>query len=105
MGKLAAIAGKREYLASIMRKASESVARLEGCLLYVVFEDLNDKDFLWITEIWTSKNAHDMSLQDDSVKSTIAEAMPYIDASKLSRVELLPLFGIGLPSIDGSWPR
>jgi len=95
---------KREYLASIMRKASESVARLEGCLLHVVFEDLNDKDSLWVTEIWTSKNAHDMSLQDDSVKSTIAEAMPYIDTSKLSRVELLPLFGIGLPSFDGSWP-
>jgi quinol monooxygenase YgiN len=51
LGKLAAIAGKREYLASIMRKASESVARLEGCLLYVVFEDLNEKDSLWITEI------------------------------------------------------
>lgn len=104
LGKLAAFAGKREYLASIMRKASERVARLEGCLLYVVFEDLNEKDSLWITEIWTSKNAHDMSLQDDAVKSTIAEAVLYIDTSKLSRVELLPLFGIGLPSIDRSWP-
>jgi len=96
-GKLAAQNGKRDVLASIMRRASESVAKLEGCLLYIVFEDLDDRDALWIVEIWTSKDAHAHSLQNETVKATIAEAMPCIDTNKLSRVELLPLFGIGLP--------
>jgi len=98
IGKLAAVNGKRDRLASIMRNASESVAKLEGCLLYIVFEDLVDKDVLWITEIWTSKAAHDMSLQNESVKAAIVEAMPFLNPPAMSRAELLPLFGVGMPA-------
>jgi quinol monooxygenase YgiN len=97
-GKLAAVSGKRDRVTSIMKRASESVAKLEGCLLYIVFEDLQDKDALWITEIWTSKAAHDMSLQNESVKAAIAEAMPCLNTVAMSRAELLPLFGVGMPA-------
>jgi len=98
VGKLAAVSGDRDHLTAIMRRASESVAKLEGCLLYIVFEDLADKDALWITEIWTSKAAHDMSLQNESVKAAIAEAMPFLNPPAMSRAELLPLFGVGMPA-------
>jgi quinol monooxygenase YgiN len=80
-----------------MERAFHSVERLQGCLIYIVFEDIADETSLWITEVWASKEAHALSLQNETVKGIIAEAMPLIDTSKLSRAEQTPLFGVGLP--------
>lgn len=75
-GKLVAQAGKRDQFVEILTRAASLVGQLPGCHLYVVNEDLADETGIWVMEIWADKAAHDASLQDDRVKSLIAEAMP-----------------------------
>jgi len=96
-GKMAAHAGKRDALTAVMKEALSGVSKVPGCLLYLVFEDLEDENCLWITEIWTSKEAHDSSLKDPSVLRTISMAREYLDFSRMTQAKLNPLFGVGMP--------
>ena len=77
-GKLVAQAGKRNKLVEILMRASNVVAELQGCHVYIVNEDTADEAGVWVFEIWDDKEAHDASLQDEQVRSLIAEAMPLI---------------------------
>ncbi len=95
-GKIVATNGNREVLTSIMRKASNHVSKMDACQLYPLFEDVDDKNTLWITELWTNKEAHDRSLQEPAVRATIGEAKPYLDFG-MSQARLTPLFGVGMP--------
>ncbi|MCQ3936618.1 MAG: antibiotic biosynthesis monooxygenase [Chloroflexi bacterium] len=79
MGKLTALNGKRGMLAEVLLRASQVAAQMDGCRSYVIFEDLRDETCLWVFETWDSKDAHDASLQDERVRSLIAEAKPMID--------------------------
>jgi quinol monooxygenase YgiN len=96
-GKMAAQPGRRDALVSIMKEAFAQVSKFPGCLLYLIFEDLDDKDCLWITEIWTSKEAHDASLKDSSILETISKARPHLDFARMTQAKLNPLFGVGMP--------
>src|SRR5690606_22328220 len=68
-GKIRAVPGKRAELAAVL--VMEDGA-MPGCLSYVVAEDPQDADVLWVTEVWTDEAAHRASLQLDSVKAAIA---------------------------------
>lgn len=49
-----------------------------GCLLYEVGVNDDEPDTVFVMELWTSPEAHQASLQLDSVRAAIAEAMPYL---------------------------
>ena len=59
IGRIKAVAGKRDALAAILASGS---GEMPGCINYVVAEDLADADALWVTEVWESKEAHQASL-------------------------------------------
>ena len=70
--RLSAAAGRRGELISMMGGAdSHTVA---GCLSFIVAEDANDEDVLWITEVWESQAAHEASLEAPAVKEGFADA-------------------------------
>jgi quinol monooxygenase YgiN len=94
-GKLNAQSGKRNALVEILLRASEVVAQLSGCRAYIVNEDVADKTCVWIFEVWDDKEAHDMSLKDERVRSLIAEAMPLMDGP-LGGTELKVAGGHGI---------
>ena len=92
IGKMRAKAGQRDALARIL---VEGVAGMPGCLSYVVANDPSDPELLWITEAWTSKDAHAASLALPSVRDAITKGRPLI--AEMSRVaETLPIGGHGL---------
>jgi quinol monooxygenase YgiN len=66
---------------------------VDGRLLYLVFEGTEDPNSIWITQLWTSKEAHDRSLVYENVKKTITN----IDRDKMLQARLKPLFGVGMP--------
>ncbi|HZY48156.1 MAG TPA: putative quinol monooxygenase, partial [Devosia sp.] len=68
-----------------------------GCLSYVVAEDPDDADALWVTEVWVDEAAHQASLQLPAVKAAIAQGRPLI-AGFDSRVVTKVLGGIRLPA-------
>jgi quinol monooxygenase YgiN len=92
IGRIKAVSGKRAELAAIL-VAQEG--GMPGCLSYVVAEDPDDADALWVTEVWVDQAAHRASLQLPAVQAAIARGRPLI-AGFDNRHETNVLGGIGL---------
>ena len=90
IGRIKAVAGKRDELASVL---VQDDGGMPGCLSYVVAEDPNDLDALWVTEVWVDQAAHRASLQLPAVQAAIAKGRPLI-AGFDNRVETNVLSGI-----------
>jgi quinol monooxygenase YgiN len=92
IGKMTAVAGQRDALASILLDSTQS---MPGCLSYVIATDPADADALWITEVWDHAASHQASLALPAVQAVIAKAKPLI-AGFSNRVETVPIGGYGL---------
>jgi quinol monooxygenase YgiN len=75
IGKMICVAGQRDAMISILLK---SVAKMPGCLSYVVARDSADANAIWITEVWDSKDSHAASLKLPEVRAAIAQGKPLI---------------------------
>ena len=95
-GKLQAAEGKGEQLASILLQAAELVSTAKGCHLYLVSEDKNDPDAVWVTEVWDSKEDHDNSLKVEGVRELISQAIPILAGPPQKGQELVILGGAGI---------
>lgn len=94
-GRIPAQPGKGDELEAILLAAAEGLRADPQCLLYVVFRDDADPDTVCVTEAWTSQDAHAASLQQESVKAQIAQAMPLL-AGRPDAAVLRPVGGKGL---------
>jgi quinol monooxygenase YgiN len=92
IGKMTAVAGKRDALAEILLAGT---GQMPGCRSYIVATDPTDPDGLWITEVWDNQESHRASLNLPEVKAAIAKGRPLI-AGFSNRVETVPLGGHGL---------
>jgi quinol monooxygenase YgiN len=94
IGQMLAAPGKRDDLLTIL---GESTGDMPGCLSYVIAKDPANADALWITEVWTDKDAHAASLKLPAVQAAIAKARPII-AGFPQHFETIPVSGHGLKS-------
>src|SRR5512133_1149163 len=92
IGKMIAIPGQRDMLASILLDGS---LRMPGCLSYIVAKDPVDSDALWITEVWESQETHRASLNLPSVRQAVTLGRPLI-AGFGERFETIPVGGVGI---------
>lgn len=95
-GVLKAQEGKGNDLSAILIEASQLVAQVEGCYLYLISQDQLNKDEVWVTEVWRNKSDHDKSLQNPGVKKLISKAIPILAGSPQKGQELDVLGGHGL---------
>ena len=95
-GKLTASRDNSGQLISILIEASKLVSIAKGCNLYLISKDANDKDAVWITEVWDSKQDHDNSLHAEGVKELISRAIPLLGEQPQKGQELEVLGGTGL---------
>ena len=95
-GKLTATEGNGDQLATILLEASRLVSTAKGCHLYLVSRDKNEKEAVWVTEVWDSKEDHDNSLKVEGVKELISQAMPILDGMPEKGQELEILGGAGI---------
>ena len=93
IGKMTATPGRRDDLARIIL---ESAGEMPGCLSYVVANDPNDRDAIWVTEVWTDAASHRASLAIPAVREAITRAKPLI-ASFGEQIVTQPVGGHGLP--------
>lgn len=77
MGTLTAQPGKRDAVVAILVRRSVALADI-GCLSYEV--GINDEfpDVVFVSELWTTRQAHEDSLTLESVRAAIGEAMPML---------------------------
>ena len=92
IGKMSATPGQREALAAIL---IDGLSSMPGCLSYIVANDPADMDLLWVTEVWTEKDAHAASLSMPSVREAISKGRPLIGRME-SVAETQPIGGHGL---------
>lgn len=92
IGQMLAAPGKRDELTAIL---GEGTGTMPGCLSYVIAQDPTNPDALWITEVWTDKEAHAASLKLPAVQAAIAKGRPLI-AGFPQRFETTPVAGHGL---------
>ncbi|KAB1065110.1 putative quinol monooxygenase [Salibacter halophilus] len=101
IGNLSAKKGKGDQLVKLLIEASKILEGHEECIQYIIAQESNNKDIIWVTEIWTSKKAHDASLQLPAIKSIIAEAMPIIEETNGLGAETVPIGGVAKnPFVD-----
>lgn len=77
VGTLGTQPGKRDELVAILTRLNPDL-RDAGCLLYEVGINPDEPDTVFVAEIWESAEAHQGSLQLESVRAAIAEAMPLL---------------------------
>lgn len=92
IGKIKAVPGKRGDLITVLQ---EGAAGMQGCLSYIVAQDKEDPDGVWVTEVWTDEASHQASLRLPSVQQAIARGKPLI-AGFGERFETTPIGGHGL---------
>lgn len=89
--------GKRDEVVEILLRASEAVGQ-HGCHAYIVGV-ADDPDLICVSELWVSKEAHDLSLLTPQTREAIATAMPML-TGEFSGQEMTVLGGLGAPDID-----
>ena len=99
VGSFQAHPGQAGALADVLVQAAQVLEGNIDCQLYVVSRSADDADSVWVTEIWTSSEAHQASLEAERVRQLIRQARPLIAGSG-PRFELSPLGGKGLPIAD-----
>lgn len=92
IGKMIAEEGMRDELAAVLL---EGIVGMPGCLSYIVANDTEDPNALWITEVWDSEANHQASLSLPSVQEAIKKGRPMI-AGFGERAVTTPLGGQGL---------
>ncbi len=86
---------KGDALIEILMKANQIVSGSKGCRLYMINHDAENRDSIWVTELWDSHEDHSISLTLDGCKELIVEAMPLL-ASEPKQIILKPVGGKGL---------
>jgi quinol monooxygenase YgiN len=95
-GRLLAHPGKGNELEAILLEAARALSANDDCLLYVVSRQPDDPDAVWVTEAWTSREAHRASLENETTRAMIQRAMPLIAELPERGIELRPVGGKGL---------
>ncbi|GIP29311.1 antibiotic biosynthesis monooxygenase [Paenibacillus sp. J23TS9] len=92
--KFTAKPGEREILANILLEAAAAAQTVEECEVYIINLSETEPDAIWVTEVWSSSEAHKASLTQPGTKDSIARAMPLI--AGVESIPVMPLGGKGL---------
>lgn len=87
IGQMKVADGKRSAVISALLQGT---ADMPGNIAYLIAEDLEDANSIWITEVWHTKTDHANSLQLPQVQAAIAAARPFITGFG-TRVETRPI--------------
>jgi quinol monooxygenase YgiN len=84
--------GKGQKLAELLLEAGRYADASENCGFFMVSRSPGDSDAVYVTETWTSKEAHAASLETEDAKAMIERAMPLM-AGRPEATVLQPLSG------------
>ena len=94
-GKLIAASGQRDALAALLLEAAALLRDAPGCEQYIVSVAESEPEAVWVSEVWSTREAHDASLAREDVRALIGSGRALI-AGMGERFEVVPLGGVGL---------
>lgn len=96
IGSMKTKPGQREAVVQILVGAADAL-RAAGCSLYLVSVAADDKDTIWVSEVWDTKESHDASLALPAAREEIGRAMPMLTGQFTSQ-ETVVVGGLRAPS-------
>jgi quinol monooxygenase YgiN len=87
--------GKGHEFVALLRGAALDLEDFEACLLYLVSQEVENPDVVWVTEVWVDSESHSASLENPHVRSVIEQALPLL-AGPPEALHLLPVGGKGV---------
>lgn len=72
--------GKAEELAGLLLEGADTLQGNPDCDVYLIQVSVGEPDKIYISEVWSTEQAHKASLSDPAVRAVIARAMPLIAA-------------------------
>ena len=86
----------QDKLFDLMVHIADHLDTVDDCLYFVVSKEADNPTKIWVTELWTSKEAHDQSLENAGhILEYINEAMQLITDER-QRATLTPILGKGI---------
>ena len=92
--KIRSQAGQRDALVAVLLDAAAALQQVPGCQLYLVSASASEPDTVWVTEVWSNKAEHEVSLTRDDIQPILSRGRPLIAA--FERIQMEPLGGKGL---------
>jgi len=92
--KFTAKPGQRDALATILLESAAAAEAIDECELYLINISDTEPDILWVTEVWSSPEAHGASLTLEDTQAAIRRAMPLIAGVESTKIK--PVGGKGL---------
>lgn len=89
--------GKGKSLVNVLMKANRICSNADGCRLYIINQEIDNADSIWVTELWDSEEDHSISLALDGCKELVIEA-GHLLARAPEQIELKALAGKGVES-------
>ena len=93
--EFAAQPGRADELEAVLLEAAAGTQADEDCLLYLVSRSPDRDWVVFVTEVWTSRGAHEAALDDPRVRELIERARPLMEGQPHA-APLLPRGGKGL---------
>ncbi|EFU39257.1 Antibiotic biosynthesis monooxygenase [Paenibacillus vortex V453] len=87
------IRDKRDELAEILLEAAALLRDNKDCELYIVNVSDSDPNAVWVTELWSSQDAHAASLEGADTSELLKRGRPLIAGAE--PLKLKPLGGKG----------
>lgn len=87
----------QEQLFSLMTHIAKHLESIDDCLYFIASKEEGNPTKVWVTELWTSKEAHDGSLADapEELLGIIKQAMQLVTDER-QRAMLVPVLGKGI---------
>jgi quinol monooxygenase YgiN len=98
-GKITVQPGQREAMAAVLLEAARLLQDDPQCELYLVNASESEPDVIWVSEVWSSREAHSAALARDDVRALIQRGGPLIAGGE--RIDVVPLGGKGLTDPGG----
>ena len=87
--------GKRDEVLKLLLEAGKPFQENAACILYLVYEDAQDPNVIWVEDLWTSKEEHTAALAKPEVRTFVARAITLLEGMPEQR-EVAPVGGKGL---------
>ena len=92
--KFTAKSGQGDALADRFLEVAAGLRATPGCELYLINRVPDERDVVWVTEVWSSQAELDASLETDEAKAAIPGVMALVEG--VERIDLVPAGGVGL---------
>jgi quinol monooxygenase YgiN len=96
LNRLTAKPGHRQQVVGILIEAGRAFDDNSDCLLSLVSESADDPNVIWVTDLWTTREAHEAALQAPELRPFVEKSLPLLDG-RPEQIEIRPVGGKGLP--------